>query len=143
MTLPENVFEPASVPYSNLYPNDLWRPKPRFRLARAGDRWKTVATNGSARTARGLFLYIVEADEIWVVKYINTVIPNLGVGHIDLARGDEVDYAGEIRFRSGYNQRGMIIAWNNRSGHYFPKPEDRWVVPLLPQSSFEAHLHDL
>ena len=131
------------MPYSNLFPNDLWRPKPRFRLARVGDRWNTVATNGSARTARGLFLYVVQGGDLWAAKFIDTVIPEIAFGHIDLARGDEVDYAGEIRFRSGYNHRGSLMAWDNRSGHFLPKPEDRWVVPLLPQSFFEAHSHEL
>ena len=124
------------MPYPNLFPNDPWSAKPRFRLAQAGDRWKTVATNGSARTARGLFLYVVQGGEVWVGKVVSVRDSRDRLGHIDLARGNAVEYAGEIRFRSGYNRRGILIAWNSESGHDLPDLADRWVVPLLPQFQF-------
>lgn len=126
------------MPYHNLIPQDIWEPKPRFRLRRVGGRWKTIDANGSTRTARGLFLYVVQGGELLVAKSINTLWTGLRIGHIDLARGDDVEYAGEIRFRSGYNSRGTLVVWNNQSGHYLPRAEDCPIVPHLPQSHFRG-----
>lgn len=44
--------------------------------------------------------------------------------HLGLSGGEEVKYAGSIRF--GHNEganRGAIIQWTNASGHYKPPPE--------------------
>lgn len=41
------------------------------------------------------------------------------VGHVDIANGAPVDYAGEIFF-SGRSNRGTLRGSNNVSGHYEP-----------------------
>jgi len=41
-------------------------------------------------------------------------------GHIDIARGARVEFAGQIRFGKGKYTRGILKAWNNDSGHFRP-----------------------
>lgn len=44
-------------------------------------------------------------------------------GHIDIARGNNVDFAGQIRFGHNKNSKGQIKYWNNGSGHYKPSSD--------------------
>lgn len=46
----------------------------------------------------------------------------MAYGHKDLTQGKPVLYAGQIRF-SRRAKRGMILWWDNNSGHYKPAPE--------------------
>ncbi len=58
-------------------------------------------------------------------------------GHIDIARGGDVAYAGEIRFGAGRGNRGQLQWWDNASGHYRPKAADAGTVSdLLPIDLF-------
>src|SRR5437764_1452789 len=41
--------------------------------------------------------------------------------HIDLARGADIEYAGEMQFGSSHRGRGQIRWWDNASGHYRPE----------------------
>jgi hypothetical protein len=44
------------------------------------------------------------------------------IGHVDLAMGKDVDYAGRLYF-SGRANRGILRKWTNESGHYRPTSE--------------------
>ena len=61
----------------------------------------------------------------------------LDSGHINLSRGQPVEYAGQLRF----SRDGQLKSWNNASGHYEPRavkapqaglPMDKFI-PLIEQ----------
>lgn len=58
-------------------------------------------------------------------------------GHIDIAQGGDVQYAGQIRFGRG-DKTGVIKYWNNESGHYKPDAAFSTQAPL-PQSVFKPY----
>ena len=59
------------------------------------------------------------------------------IGHIDLARGGDVDYAGEIRFGASRRNRGLLGWWDNSSGHYRPLASNAISISdLLPIDLF-------
>lgn len=93
---------------------------------------------GNAFTARGNYNYVVEGDRIFVTKVPSK--PAMGQripGHIDIARGRDVAYAGEIRFGASRGNRGQLQWWDNSSGHYRPKASDAHTISdLLPLELF-------
>lgn len=123
--------------YVNHFPDDGWDAVARFRLVFEAGRWRTVSPRGMRRTARGLFLFVVQDGEIFVAKVCQLAGAGRVIHHADLGRGRDVEFAGEIRFGSGYHNRGGLRSWNHRSGHYRPDREGRRIVPVLPQALFE------
>lgn len=65
-------------------------------------------------------------------------------GHVEIARGNSVDYAGQISFGSGKNTKGVLNFWDNASGHYLPEPiRPDWANSVkLPIDKFKAYKHD-
>ncbi len=124
--------------YSNLYPDEAYTAVRRFELRQVDGRWKTFDTNGNAFTARGEYNYVVQGDKIFVSKVpSNPAIWQRIAGHIDVARGGNVSYAGEIRFGAGRGNRGQLQRWDNMSGHYRPNASDAGTISdLLPIQLF-------
>lgn len=103
--------------FYNLYPEDASNPVPVIVLREQGGNWVEV-TNDSTRSASGLYNFVCIGGTIYVNKASRT-FQGAPVGHIDIARGGPVDYAGEVRF-AGRKKRGILRYWNNESGHYKP-----------------------
>jgi len=83
-------------------------------------KWVTVAPDGAVRTASGTYDFVVVDGQIFVDRPVK-VGGQTRKGHVDLAGGMPVDYAGQVQF-SGRTNRGQLKAWNNASGHYYPNP---------------------
>lgn len=95
-------------------------------------KWKTIKGD-SEWTATGLCIFVRLNSRFYVCK------ANLradDIGHIELAQGQPVDYAGEVQF-SGRKKRGSLCYWNNESGHYKP-PASAAGQALLPIELFKA-----
>ncbi len=100
-------------------------------------RWK-IFDSGGPRTPKGSYSYIVQNGTVYV-----------GTGgmfqrHIDIARGNPVEYAGRVTFGAGKTTKGVLIFWNNASGHYIPEPlQPEWGESIkLPADKFEAYEYD-
>ncbi|MEQ8786488.1 MAG: Ig-like domain-containing protein [Pirellulaceae bacterium] len=104
-------------PFKNdVFPEDTPVRVGRFELLKENGKWITRAPDGTTRSATGKYIFVKQNGRIFVQR---DRLPN---GHIDIARGQAVDYAGEIRF-SGRNNRGILREWTNGSGHYQPPKE--------------------
>jgi hypothetical protein len=125
--------------YVNRYPNEQWTPVERCTLELAGDRWKTVSPTGCRRTARGRHIFVVQNRAILVTRARWLIWSANPIGHIDLARGEAIEFGGEIFFGSSYSGRGVLRKWNDRTGYYFDpsRPMNPRIVPLLPLPLFE------
>jgi len=131
---------PTRATHPNLYPDDPWTAVQRFELKQINGRWKTVDARGNAFTARGNYNYVVVGDRFYVTKVPSQ--PAMGqrvAGHIDIARGADVAYAGRIRFGAGRGNRGTLQWWDNSSGHYRPRAADASSISdLLPLDLFRG-----
>ena len=130
----------ADGKFVNTIPSDL--PDPTNlecgELRQMSDgRWKFYS-EGEPRTAKGNYNYIVQDGKIYVG------LGNSFQGHIDIARGHAVNYAGQISFGSGKNTKGILNEWNNGSGHYKPEPaKPDWSSSFkLPFEQFKVFPHD-
>src|SRR5262249_19019104 len=101
------------------------------------DRWYEVWPDGTRRTARGEYDFVVRGGKIWAVKG-SRAIGQLNPGHKEAAgtaaapgatppgpfvaqsTTNRVEFAGTIRFKSGPNSRGELKTWSNVSGHVAP-----------------------
>lgn len=103
----------------------------------ADGRWKLYVV-GDTRTAKGSYNYVVMDGKIYV-----GLMKQSGQGHIDIAQGEPVDYAGQIYFGSSKSTKGKLNGWDNASGHYIPEPvEPSWSDSIpLPYDLFEAIEH--
>jgi filamentous hemagglutinin len=113
---------------ADVYPNrgdDKYVPVPKFSIMHDGNRWKTVSSNNSKFTARGLHIFVVQNGEIVISKRRVIRDTGLTVNHIDLACGGNVEFAGEVRF----SERGILKHWNDKSGHYHNSS-----LPMKPDS---------
>ena len=110
---------------------------PRSVLVNRGGKWVEVSPSGKERTASGSYNFVVQDGVMYGARQA-TKIGQPKVKHIDLARGGEVDYAGEVTF-SGRPDRGQVRSWSNASGHYRPEPS---AAPQagLPIDTFVDHL---
>lgn len=99
----------------------------RFELVYQQNKWYTVNFSGTLRTASGKYNFVTIAVKIYVHRY---------GGHLDIARGQPVQYAGEVQF-SGRTNRGQLRWWNNQSGHYRPANSSA-IQAELPIDKFRA-----
>ena len=115
--------------FYNHYPEDAPNPVPTVVLRDDSGKWVEV-TNDSTRSASGLYNFVRIGGTIYVNK-ASRIFHGALVGHIDIARGEPVDYAGEVCF-AGRKERGLLRSWNNRSGHYQPSVDeaDRSGLPM-------------
>ncbi|MHC5937906.1 hypothetical protein [Nostoc sp.] len=66
------------------------------------------------------------------IRRASARVADRAIGHIDLAKGEDVKYAGRLYFL-GRNNRGILRKWTNESGHYRPAGEFMSNADLLPQ----------
>lgn len=126
--------------FHNLFPEDSLRFIQRSRLVFKEGKWREVTDKGEERTASGVYNFVVDLQGIIFIRKASARI--LGypepIGHVDLAMGKDVKYAGQIYF-SGRNKRGILRNWNNASGHY--KPQAEFMANSgLPGELFESCL---
>ncbi|MBJ7309392.1 hypothetical protein ACFOLJ_09020 [Rugamonas sp. CCM 8940] len=126
--------------FVNTLEHDLPNPgnlgRAELRLMGSG-HWK-IFDSGEPRTPKGSFNYIVQNGTV----YVGT--GNAAQVHVDIARGNPVEYAGRIIFRAGKATKGMLNFWNNASGHYIPEPlQPEWAESIkLPVDKFKAYEYD-
>lgn len=127
--------------YFNRHPDDPWDFVDRCALEFINGRWRTKTPSDCVRAARGRHVFVVQDGELFLnrVKWLNWRTDPLG--HIDLARGEPIEFGGEIMFGGSYSGRGVLRWWNDATGHYHDtsRPMDPRIVPLLPQEQFRRH----
>jgi hypothetical protein len=121
--------------FPNLFPDDSFRIVQRSRLVDYNQKWREVLSNGEKRTASGVYIFVTIEGVIFV-RRASTQIGNTLIGHIDLALGKDVDYAGTLYF-SARSNRGILRKWTNESGHYRPSSELKSRAGL-PEELFQS-----
>lgn len=139
--------EPRGPTYGNL-PRDLPAAGSSgevVRLKNVGGTWKEIGPRYS-RTARGNYDFVVKDGEIFAVKAKRTMG---AFGHTEAARGERVNWAGQVQFEAG-----QVKSWDDGSGHYRPlssarqpaapgEPPKTWREPAvkagLPDDKFVQH----
>jgi hypothetical protein len=121
--------------FLNLSPEDLPQNVGKFTLEQRNGKWVTVSSSGDVFSARGKYTFVVQDGKITVGRSGAALGSRPAAGHVDLALGNPVDYAGEIQF-GGTKARGTLRTWNNASGHYQPRPEFATQAGL-PMNRFE------
>lgn len=106
--------------FHNLFPEDVPNPIRVAILKREKDKW-IEATDHGIRSASGLYNFVV-IDSIIYVSKANRVFHGMPVGHLEIAQGRPVAYAGQIQF-AGRKKRGLLRFWDNSSGHYQPSAD--------------------
>lgn len=113
--------------FHNLYPADLCHLERKFWVLEqhchydTNNRW-VIYRNGYAHytfrgTPKGRYDFITTLKgEIWIARSNNEQTYST---HLGLSQGVDVLYAGTIYFGRSSN-RGKIIKWDNKSGHYRP-----------------------
>jgi RHS repeat-associated protein len=118
----------APTKFPNLYPAETPLPYPRRELFFDGTKWRALSENGTTVTPNGLYNFVVQDGQTFISR------GNFGRGgHLDLSRGLDVDYAGQIRFGHG-NNAGQLRFWDNASGHFQPPAGFSHQAPLPPGS---------
>jgi uncharacterized protein DUF4157 len=127
---------PDSRPtYGNLYPGET-QPSARIvRLVQADNLWYEVGSDGSTHRAGGNYDFVVKNGEVFALQHKNAGIGADAPGHLTLAEGGRVEYAGQVRFGRGTTTRGVLSEWSNASGHIRPTGELLDSVPF-PRSQF-------
>jgi hypothetical protein len=105
----------------NQIPEDLPVPFIPSVFEHRGGKWVEIRPDGKIRSATGEYDFVTKDDTIYIVR-LNRRMGGRRIGHIDLAQGRGVHYAGLIHC-SGRRNRGRIRWWSNNSGHYKPSPE--------------------
>ena len=95
-------------------------------------------TAGGKFTAKGLHIFVVQQGRLIVSPRKNRAPGEPSVSHVDLASGEEVEFAGEIRFGGRSSSRGVLQYWNDKTGHYHDSSRsmDPNVVKRLPPECF-------
>lgn len=92
-------------------------------------------SNQEIRTASGVYNFVTQ-EGIVFIRRASAKVGNSLIGHVDLAIGREVDYAGRLYF-SGRTSRGILRRWTNESGHYRPTADARSNA-CLPEEKFQS-----
>lgn len=120
--------------FSNLFPEDLPRIIQRAQLVLKSGKWREVRYKGEERTASGIYNFVTVEAQVFICR-ASVRIGGRPIGHVDLAMGKDVDYAGRLYF-SGRTKRGILRKWTNESGHYRATPEFMSNAGL-PEELFE------
>ncbi|MEN4917889.1 DUF4157 domain-containing protein [Achromobacter spanius] len=126
--------EPRGPTYGNL-PRDapaFGSSRDVIRLKNVDGTWKEVGGR-YGRTARGNYDFVVKDGEIFAVKAKNRMG---AIGHTEAARGERVNWAGQVEFEGG-----KVKSWNDGSGHYRSLSSMRQpaVQAGLPDEKFVQH----
>jgi hypothetical protein len=122
--------------FPNLFPTDSPKVVQRSRLVFKEGKWREVTYKQKERTASGEYNFVVTLEGIVFIRTVSARVAGSPIGHIDLAMGKDVKYAGKLYF-SGRNNRGILRKWTNESGHYRPCPEFMSNAGLFPKELFQ------
>jgi hypothetical protein len=101
--------------FANLYPEDIPSYIRRNELFFDGKKWRYKTPHKKVFTPNDEYNFVVQRGQIYIARQ------KFSFGsHIDIARGNNVAFAGQIRFGHNKNNKGQIKYWNNASGHYKP-----------------------
>lgn len=100
--------------FTNLFPEDLPRIIQRSQLVLRDGKWREVRYKRSERTASGVYNFVTLDGKVFIFRASATV-GGRPIGHVDLAMGRDVDYAGRLYQKgylgsSGYNSPSATIA---------------------------------
>jgi hypothetical protein len=122
---------PQTKLFPNLFPDEAAMPVLKRELFFDGNKWRAIGPTGTQITPKGTYNFVVQDSKV----FISRKNPFTGIGgHVDIAGGRPVQFAGEIRFGRRSNT-GNLFFWNNRSGHYQPNSRFSTQAPL-PQNLF-------
>ncbi|WP_414553372.1 hypothetical protein [Anabaena sp. CCY 0017] len=107
--------------FPNLFPEDLPIIIQRSQLVLKSGKWREVRYKREERTASGVYNFVTIEGQVFICR-ASARVGGRPIGHVDLAMGKDVDYAGRLYF-SGRTKRGILRKWTNESGHYRPTPE--------------------
>jgi hypothetical protein len=122
--------------FPNLEPGDSPKPVGSFKLEFRNGKWVTVSSSGDVFTARGKYIFVTHDGKITVARASDVLRGRPEAKHIDLSRGNPVDYAGEVDF----TQKGELRSWSNNSGHYRPDANLANQAEL-PMGQFKPYVH--
>ncbi|MCY7332043.1 MAG: hypothetical protein LH649_05160 [Pseudanabaena sp. CAN_BIN31] len=97
--------------------------------------------NQESRTASGVYNFVTQEGVVFIRK-ANAKVGDSLIGHVDLAMGRDVDYAGRLYF-SGRTNRGILRKWTNESGHYRPSTIARENAGLTESLFQSGHFKSL
>ncbi|MBW4614023.1 MAG: hypothetical protein KME21_12260 [Desmonostoc vinosum HA7617-LM4] len=119
--------------FPNLYPEDIPNYIRRHELFFDGNKWRYKTFQNKVFTPNGEYNFIVQGGNIYIARQ------KFGLGdHIDITKGNNVDFAGQIRFGHNKKNKGQIKYWNNASGHYKPSVNEAGNAGL-PLDLFIPH----
>lgn len=127
--------------FNNLFPEDNPRVIPRSTLVHERGKWLEVTHNLERRTASGKYSFVCLSGTIFMRRACASV-DGKRIGHVDLAMGKDVDYAGQLYF-SGRRNRGILRKWTNESGHYRPSAKENTNAHLPLKLFFEGNFENL
>ncbi len=133
-----NAGRASRVKFDNQFPEDVPEPLAASRLELRDGKWVEVRGR-SVRSASGQYNFVSRDGTIYA-RRIQGRSGAPDIKHVDLARGEAVDYAGTVQF-SGRTNRGHVRWWSNESGHYAPDPS-RAPQAGLPMDRFRAGVFD-
>jgi hypothetical protein len=118
---------PQDAQFYNIYPDDSPNLVLRFELIDTLDGW-TVNIDGKLQQPQSdTYTFITQNDKIYIGQGREPF-------HIDLARAEPVNYAGELRIAK-VEDKMQVIEWSNSSGHYKPSPDYKYLSKL-PEDAF-------
>lgn len=120
--------------FPNLFPEDSPKIINRSKLEFCDGKWREIMPNLKSRTASGVYNFVT-LEGIIFIRRASAKVGGILIGHIDLAMGKDVDYAGRLYF-SGRTNRGILRRWTNESGHYRPS-KDASNSAGLPEALFQ------
>jgi hypothetical protein len=124
--------QPSGAPsYGNLFPEDTQGGARIVRLERTDGLWYEIGPKGDRFRASGNYDFVIRNGEVIALKHKSAVrVGAAPQGHLTLAQGERVEYAGQVTFGTTKATRGMVIEWSNASGHFRPTQAMRKVVPF-------------
>lgn len=125
--------EKPNEKFPNLFPEDYPKIIKRSKLEFRDGKWREIMPNLESRTASGVYNFVT-IEGIVFTRRASARVGGILIGHVDLAMGKKVDYAGRLYF-SGRTNRGILRKWTNESGHYRPSP-DAMDGAGLPEALF-------
>lgn len=117
-----------------------------FTLKKYGtDYFIREVAHGRLNRAEGFYFFIIPINSPYEILCGELISGTEGrrqniEGHTSLTGESQVYFAGMMKFT-----QGKLIFWNNGSGHFMPKPEQRYyflphIQLLLPEYLFCPHI---
>jgi hypothetical protein len=118
---------PQDGQFYNIYPDDSPDSVLRFELLNTLDGW-TINIDGKLQQPQSdTYTFITQNGKIYIGQGREPF-------HIDLARAEPVNYAGELRIAK-VEDKMQVTEWSNSSGHYKPSPDYKHLANL-PEDAF-------